>query len=350
MSRTRRLAELMQGAGLDALLCSRPENVLLLTGYWPSGRSSVLYLPSGEGAVIAPEDDYFARDAAISDIRTFTAETAEYILPPTTAAVPEIALACCEKGVSRGVVGMDEPPRRLAEAMPYTEFRDATELLALASAVKTPDEVERIRLACAVAEQGFRAARIRPGAREVEISAEAEAACTLFTGFANIRRVEARACCTSGRKAELHPTNRRVEPGDSVLLRIDCRADGYLASVTRTYFAGEPTEEQRRAHALVLGALEAGLCSVAEGRPAREVDSAVRAPLREAGYELPRGAGHGIGFGADPPAIHPASDEILGADMVFTLESALPGIAIRDTVQVRGAEAKILSGFSRSYE
>jgi len=56
--RRRRIADGLAEAGLDALVCALPANVLLLTGYWPVvGDALALATREGRIALLAPEDE-----------------------------------------------------------------------------------------------------------------------------------------------------------------------------------------------------------------------------------------------------------------------------------------------------
>ena len=56
--RAERITELLVGAELDGLLCFLPENILFLSGYWPStGDSAVVVTRRGQHALILPSVD-----------------------------------------------------------------------------------------------------------------------------------------------------------------------------------------------------------------------------------------------------------------------------------------------------
>ncbi|MBZ5586027.1 MAG: aminopeptidase P family N-terminal domain-containing protein [Acidobacteriia bacterium] len=58
VERIERLQAAMKEAGLDALACTLPENVLLLTGYFPVvGTSVAIATREGEILLFAPEDE-----------------------------------------------------------------------------------------------------------------------------------------------------------------------------------------------------------------------------------------------------------------------------------------------------
>ena len=62
--RVRRVRDALQTAGLGAVVCSLPENVLLLSGYWPVvGDAVAIARREGRIAVIEPEDQQDLADS-----------------------------------------------------------------------------------------------------------------------------------------------------------------------------------------------------------------------------------------------------------------------------------------------
>src|ERR1700760_1128515 len=56
--RHRRTVAALANSHHDALICSSPTEVLLLTGYWPvMGSSLAVFTASGDATVIVPEDE-----------------------------------------------------------------------------------------------------------------------------------------------------------------------------------------------------------------------------------------------------------------------------------------------------
>ncbi len=388
--RAERMIALMSEYGLDALICQMPQNVLMLSGYYPVlSESLVILLANGDGAIVTPESEVaFARDSAFGDIRSFNPSTLDYTLSPTATADPLIAEICCEKGIASGIIGVESRAGSMtapylevlsqsctactnwAQMMPAAEFVDASELLARAASIKTPHEIERIRIACNLAEYGFETAKeaMETGTREIEVAAAANfAVSTEGTGAAGVRRVGAWAFCMSGpRSAQAgmpyqYSTNRPIELGDAAVVQICCHADGYWANMTRTFFAGEPSLDQARAYDTLLDAWNQAVEAVAPGAKASDVDSAARSVMAENGYgdAFTHGTGHGVGFKAisreEMPVIHPQSSDVLANDMVFTIQPAiyLPnkwGMRICDVVYVRGRESKVVSVMPRDLE
>ena len=71
--RVRRVRDALQTAGLGAVVCSLPENVLLLSGYWPVvGDALAIAMREARIAVIVPEDERDHADSGwADDVRTF---------------------------------------------------------------------------------------------------------------------------------------------------------------------------------------------------------------------------------------------------------------------------------------
>ncbi|HJT79488.1 MAG TPA: M24 family metallopeptidase, partial [Gemmataceae bacterium] len=91
----------------------------------------------------------------------------------------------------------------------------------------------------------------------------------------------------------------------------------------------------------------------------RDVDGAARGVLRQRGYGdlFKHGTGHGVGFAAinhnARPRIHPASDDVLEAGMVFNVEPAVyvegyGGIRHCDVVAATDTGAEVLTPFQAS--
>src|SRR5438445_3789396 len=72
-ARLQQLRSLMPREGLDALVCRLPENVVLLTGYWPVvGRSAAVLTLEHGPILLAPEMEAYAIQGAwAEDVHTF---------------------------------------------------------------------------------------------------------------------------------------------------------------------------------------------------------------------------------------------------------------------------------------
>src|SRR5439155_19190266 len=151
------------------------------------------------------------------------------------------------------------------------------------------------------------------------------------------------------------PGDRRLQPGDLILLDFGAAWRGYRADTTRMAVVGEPDSRQLEVHAVVLAAHDAAVAAVRAGVTAGEVDEAARAVIRDAGMgdRFIHRVGHGLGLEAhEDPSLDPGSDTLLEEGMVVTIEPGvyLPGwggVRIEDDVVVEAGGGRLLTAASR---
>jgi len=111
----------------------------------------------------------------------------------------------------------------------------------------------------------------------------------------------------------------------------------------------------------VFSAREAALAAIRPGVKAAAVDHAARAELENLGFgrEFKHPTGHGVGFAAIDhnalPRLHPRSEDVLEAGMVFNVEPAiyidgLGGLRHCDMVAVTDTGVEIVTTFQTSLE
>ena len=137
--------------------------------------------------------------------------------------------------------------------------------------------------------------------------------------------------------------------GDGVLLMdVGARSGAYTADITRTVpVSGNWTDRQREVYDVVLRAQLAGIAAVRPGSTFREIDSAARAVIREAGLGkyFPHGTSHQVGM--DVHDVGPRRPLVPG--MVITVEPGVYiaeenlGIRVEDMVLVTETGAVVLS-------
>jgi Xaa-Pro aminopeptidase len=208
------------------------------------------------------------------------------------------------------------------------EIVDAAATFERARAVKSGWEVERIRRAVSAADaaQAVLTAGDLVGRNELGLWGEILAACARVAG----REVTVFADLVTGpRTGSLTypggPVDREVEAGDSVILDVSVRVDGYWADCTSTIVAGgDPSAEQLRHYRASRAAFDAAIDCLRPGRRAYEAEAAARAAF--AGEQLARThyAGHQIGCAVnEPPRLVPYDDSAIQPGMVFAVE---PGV------------------------
>ena len=383
--RRERLREMMARERLDALVCRLPENVLLLTGYWPVCGWVYAVLPfEGQAVCIAPDTEEQEARAELQEttLATYTFGTKELVDQGR-----EIR-RCLESARGGGAwrrVGFEgsfeaaapawsaaesclpaAPSRRLLEeAFGASSLMDVTGALESERSVKTPYEVAKVRRASRIACFGLQefSRGVAPGARGVELVAAVESAILVKgTGFEGARRVRAFAQVATGpeetfrgwRPAEV-TTNRRLANGEIALLELAVVADGFWCDRTRARVAGRATERQLDVHEVVLRAQEAAIAAARSSVTGAGVDEAARVVIRKAGLDsaFVHITGHGLGYRYHEslPLLAPWSRDSLAAGMVHSVEPGVyledfGGIRIEDDILVTDKGGEVLGAFS----
>ncbi len=348
-SRVAALDDLLDEAGLDAVLATKDASIAYLTGFWGLQLErffGVAVRRGGTGALVAPSLDREGVAVAPTGL--------ERILYPTgeSTGLPEVARAL--DGARR--IGVEEDhlnfarSRELAEA--GFELVPATEIVMQLRAAKDADEVDAVRAACrhiqAVYEEVW--ADLRPGQTEAEVNARAQYSLSRRGGAHPGPHI-----LFGAHAADPHgsPGERVLEPGDIVVADIAAQFDGYWGDLTRCAVAGEPSDWARAAWELVHEAYVAAVAACRPGAGARDVDAAQRAIVTrspELGACL-HGAGHAIGAEIhEPPFLIPTSDDVLREGMIFTVEPGIyhsqnGGIRLEDDVLVGAGGPVMLSDF-----
>ncbi len=364
-----RLQEAMKEAGLDAIACALPANVLLLTGYFPVvGTSLAVVTREREVWLYAPEDEKELAECSGADrVVTFQPPLAlnrseldgkivGYECGPTFEPMSYVALHLYGTGI----------PDLLQGAV----LRPAGELLARLKAVLTPIEMDRLRRSCRIAEAAFQQGRddLAAGMKESEAAENFRVPLsTVGIGFEGVSRAGGEVFCMSGMNsakaygAYARSRAKEIEISDLVLTHCNSHADGYWTDITRTYTFSDVTDRLRTIYEAIFEARRAAIEAIRPGVQAAEVDRAARGVLRSCGFgeQFKHATGHGVGFAAinhnARPRLREGSEDRLEAGMVFNAE---PGIYIEgfggvrhcDMVAVTESGAEVLTPFHSQLE
>ncbi|HZT44586.1 MAG TPA: Xaa-Pro peptidase family protein [Gaiellaceae bacterium] len=385
MTRVEQVQQAMGELGLDAVLLRLPENVMLTTGWWVQiGGLGIVVVPrEGEATLLLPE--YEAHEVPAywaGDVRTFPAIRFDGPLPATE--IPRLlGELAAEHGLAGGKVGyegsyeatapaqIDGEPNAVAaptialirSAFSTESLVDVTAMLEPIKARKTEHDVEKLRVTNEIARFGLDAFKEHAvaGRTEAEIAAEVGAAIVAGGhGYKGTRVVRAYPTVWSGPETAsgwqyFRSRDRRVDPGDVVMLELGTAADGYWADHTRTVVAGKASDRQHEASAAVFAAQEAAFAAAKPGATGDEVDAASRAACAAAGFEqFPHHTGHGVGFRYHEslPWLTKGSDQTIEARMTIVTEpgvyeDGLGGFRWEDDAVVteRGAERLVATDY-----
>ncbi len=363
----------MAEEGLDALVVRAPDNVLYLTNFWGmKGYEAVVFPREGEATLIcleASEEDA-ARTSWTAQVSFLGGYVPDDARPPLARTIELAAEAAREHGaigleLSLGTQASD---RMVGEPTTFThdwfhsfgmQVADATPLLAAARAVKTEQELERMRLANEIAAAAMEHCReqLRPGMKESEAGA-------LWNGFVHGEgtgwqgRVElalgfSLVWSGPGIKTFTATGDLPIREDEPTLFEIWVCADGYWCDHTKNLCPGELRAEYAELERALLAVYERALEHCRPGASLAELDRSVREGIAEAGYpgQPSHPIAHGVGARAhEPPYAHQAGGGTVEEGMVLAVEPGIyweggGGLRVEDNFLVTADGVEKLSSF-----
>ena len=367
-----RVRALLAEQELDALVVRAPDNVLYLTNFWGmKGYDACVFPCEGEPVLIAlePSAEDAARMAWTQDVRLFAGYAPDDPRPPGLRTLDRALEVASEYGrvgleLSLGTQASDrmvgEPttfPKAWFDAWPHAA--DATPLLAQARAIKTDQEIERMRLANEIAAAAMEHVQgvLRPGMSCAEAAAEWQGFVhgegTGWNGQVELALPFSLVWSGPGIKTFTATTNGPVVEGEPALFEIWVCADGYWADHTKNLCPGVLSERYEQLLGQLASVYEGAIDFVRPGASLAELDRQVRAGIEEAGYpgQPSHPICHGVGARAhEPPYAHQAGGGEIREGMVLAIEPGIyweggGGLRLEDNFLVTADGAEKLSPF-----
>jgi len=368
-----RVRDLMAERELDALVVRAPDNVLYLSNYWGMKGYDVCVFPrAGEPVLIcleASEEDA-QRMAWTTEVRFFKGYDPSDPRPPTLRALDVAKEVAAEYGnigleLSLGTQASD---RMVGEPTSFThdwfhafgtDVEDATPLLAEARAVKTEQELERMRLANEIAAAAMEHCRliIEPGMSEAEIAAEWQGFVhgegTGWEGKVELALGFSLVWSGPGIKTFTATTSRPVVEEEPTLFEIWVCADGYWCDHTKNLVVGELTPAYRELEEGLMAVYADAIDFARPGASLAELDRRIREGIAEMGYpgQPSHPICHGVGARAhEPPYAHQAGGGEIAEGMVLAIEPGCyieggGGLRVEDNFLITEHGAEKLSPF-----
>ncbi len=203
----------------------------------------------------------------------------------------------------------------------------------MAVKIKTPEEIEKMRVAGRLAAEVLQMIRphVQPGISTEELDRichdyivneqQAVPAPLNYHGFP-------KSICTSVNHQVCHgiPGKKVLKNGDIVNIDITVIKDGYHGDTSKMFFVGEPSILARRICHVSHECLRLGIEMVRPGIKLGDVGHAIQKHAEGAGFSVVREyCGHGIGaeFHEEPQVLHygtPGTGPTLKPGMIFTIE------------------------------
>ena len=218
----------------------------------------------------------------------------------------------------------------------------------MAVALKTSDEIERMRVAGRLASEvlDFITPHVRPGVttgrlndlcHDYMVTVQKTVPAPLNYAPPGYKPFP-KSICTSVNHQVCHgvPGERVLKQGDIVNIDVTVIKDGYHGDCSRMFFAGEPSIQARRLVEITHECMWLGIEQVRPGARLGDVGAVIQGHAEKNGFSVVREfCGHGIGrkFHEEPQVLHyckPATGMPLEAGMTFTIEPMInagkPGI------------------------
>jgi len=345
IKRLRKLRMSIAKKGLDALLLSQPENLRYLSGF--TGSSGWLLI-SGQNAILATDFRY---------VEQAKGESPDFEIIQTKQELRDWLpdLGWHKLGFEANCISYDSY-HKLSEAIKTKQLNlelvSTTGIVEQLRSIKEPGELGFITKAIELTDAAFEQARaiIRPGITEKEAAWEIEK----FLRQEGSEGLPFEIIVASGPNSALphaRPTEKIICSGESVLIDMGARINGYCSDFSRTLFLGETDKSLQEIYNIVLKAQTTAIKGIESGMDASQADRLARSVVEQAGYgdAFGHGLGHGVGLAVHEfPALGPSSSDSLADGMVFTIEPGIylagkGGVRIEDMVVLKNGKAKVLS-------
>ncbi len=303
-SRLGKLRQLMSENAIDACFIYgdeyRKENLRYISNYWPIfERGAAIVTAEGDPFILAaPEGELVCREMSVwPDIRLIpdfacvtVPDEIEYPHANYTDFNKVLQELKAQYGLKRlGIVGLDamshQVYRSILASADGVEIVDANELMFKLRLRKSAYEIDCLREAARIADEGYKALmkEAAVGRTELEIAAAAYEASTR-AGAESIPF----CLVASGERINTiigRPTRKRVENGDMVMAALAVQYEGYVATVGFPFVVGEMSAEQRAFIDYLLEANDRALPYIKVGGRQSEMVGAVKSYFRDCGVD-----------------------------------------------------------------
>jgi methionyl aminopeptidase len=218
----------------------------------------------------------------------------------------------------------------------------------MAVVLKTPEEIERMRVAGRLASEvlDFITPHVKAGVttgalndlcHDYMVNVQKAVPAPLSYAPPGYRPFP-KSICTSVNHQVCHgiPGERVLKGGDVLNIDVTVIKDGFHGDSSRMYYIGEPSIQARRLVDVTYQCMWRGISQVRPGARLGDIGAAIQALAEENGFSVVREfCGHGIGrkFHEEPQVLHygkPGTGMPLEAGMTFTIEPMInagkPGI------------------------
>jgi len=347
--RIKEFQKALQKKELDAYLITNTTNGYYFTNFFCRSAAYLVILPGSTPHLYVPELEYEealsrAKFCEISRIEKKNDVFQEIKKELETNQVKKVGI----EDNSMNVKTFQD----LMQKYNFPKLENGSDLIDELRRIKYRDEIEKIKKACQMADNGVAIAieTIEEGKEEVQVAAEVEYAMRK----AGSESIPFDTIIASGyRSAFPHGTSsdKKIKQGDLIIIDLGAKFGGYCSDITRTVVLGAPSTKQQELFDVVLGVQQSAVKGCRVGEKAMDIEEKVRKTLTERKYEeyFVHSLGHGVGLDVhEPPYVSIKSKDVLAENNIFTIEPGLyipdcGGVRIEDMIALKKEGPKILS-------
>jgi ectoine hydrolase len=348
IAKTRRA---MQKAEIDLLIVSDPTNMSWLTGYdgWSFYVHQCVLLPM-EGEPVwfgRGQDANGAKRTVFMQHDQIVGYPDDYVQSPVRHPMDYLSReVIAARGWDKCRIGVEKDNYYFSAAayaslthhLPQATWVDATGIVNWQRAVKSPREIEYMRVAARIVEKMHARIldRIEPGMRKCDLVAEIySAGITGVEGYGGDYPAIVPLLPTGSDAAAPHLTwdDAEFKTGAGTFFEIAGCFKRYHCPQSRTVYLGRPPQHFIDAEKAIVEGIEAGLAAARPGNLCEDIANAFFAVLRKSGIEKDSRCGYPIGASYPPDwgertmSLRPGDKTVLEPGMTFHF---MPGLWLDD--------------------
>ncbi|MDA7641401.1 aminopeptidase P family protein [Candidatus Marinimicrobia bacterium] len=225
----------------------------------------------------------------------------------------------------------------ISNILPHVKWENIVGCVETLAMEKDKKEIEALKTAVEITDKAFAEVfpMIKIGVEEQEIANQLS---FLYRKYGDADADAFSPIVGSGPHSAMphqRPTDKKIGPGELVVIDSGAKYAGYHADMTRTVATKGYSEQQKEIYDIVLEAQLKSIQGIKAGASCKAIDTIARAHITNAGYGkyFDHGLGHSLGLEIhEDPRFSKVSTDSLKSNYVMTVE---PGIYIEDVGGVR---------------
>jgi ectoine hydrolase len=372
--RLKKTREAMAKRGIDTLFVSDPSNMAWLTGY--DGWSFYVH----QGVVVPPDGEpiWWGRlqdvqggvRTAYMKVDNIVGYPDHYVQSTERHPMETLAALLSERGIGKGTIGVEMDNywfsaaafATLQKHLPNARFADATGLVNWQRAVKSPQELDYMRIAGRIVSRVHKriVEIVEPGMRKCDLAAEISSLAIRGLPDHGGDYPAIVPLIPSGSDAAApHLTwdDKPMKSGEGTFFEIAGCYKRYHCPLSRTVFLGKPTQTFLDAEKAILEGMEAGLAAARAGNACEDIAKGFFAVLARYGIKKDNRTGYPIGISYPPDwgertmSLRPGDRTELRPGMTFHFMTGLWmedwGFEITESIVITDGAPELLANVPR---